>query len=303
MSKRHQSSRRKTYGRRQHEVRERHDRGPPRATASTLELERLGLGGARPIRSPSSTRARRASASRSATDRWPSTRAHALAPSRCRAAPRTAEAPDARLAPPCRAAVRARPTHATASACPRARSSSRSCSRSSRSRSTSACRPRATTSAASQLERERLDARPQDLRRTSTGSAASRPSASSPSTPASASWASRSSSRRADRSTERRCWVGPIPAAASSSCSSSSPSARSPWSRRTAYWQVVQRRRCSPAEAAAQTTVRDRDRQPARRHLRPDRHRRAGHDRRARPARRRARPADARERTRRPATS
>lgn len=27
MSKRHQSSRRKTYGRRQHEVRERHDRG------------------------------------------------------------------------------------------------------------------------------------------------------------------------------------------------------------------------------------------------------------------------------------
>ncbi len=28
MSKRHQSSRRKTYGRRQHEVRERHDRGP-----------------------------------------------------------------------------------------------------------------------------------------------------------------------------------------------------------------------------------------------------------------------------------
>lgn len=28
MSKRHQSSRRKTYGRRQHEVRERHDRTP-----------------------------------------------------------------------------------------------------------------------------------------------------------------------------------------------------------------------------------------------------------------------------------
>jgi hypothetical protein len=29
MSKRHQASRRKTYGRRQHEVRERHDRGQP----------------------------------------------------------------------------------------------------------------------------------------------------------------------------------------------------------------------------------------------------------------------------------
>lgn len=28
MSKRHQASRRKSYGRRQHEVRERHDRGP-----------------------------------------------------------------------------------------------------------------------------------------------------------------------------------------------------------------------------------------------------------------------------------
>lgn len=36
MSKRHQSSRRKTYGRRQHEVRERHDRGQH---AESFELD------------------------------------------------------------------------------------------------------------------------------------------------------------------------------------------------------------------------------------------------------------------------
>jgi hypothetical protein len=41
MSKRHQSSRRKTYGRRQHEVRERHDRGP-HAEAPELEMADRG---------------------------------------------------------------------------------------------------------------------------------------------------------------------------------------------------------------------------------------------------------------------
>ena len=91
MSKRHQSSRRKTYGRRQHEVRERHDRGQ-HAEGFEFELGEWGPA-ARPTRSGSSTRAARASASRSATERWPSTRAPARARSRCRA--RAARAADA----------------------------------------------------------------------------------------------------------------------------------------------------------------------------------------------------------------
>lgn len=41
MSKRHQSSRRKSYGRRQHEVRERHDR-PTHHDASAFELDEWG---------------------------------------------------------------------------------------------------------------------------------------------------------------------------------------------------------------------------------------------------------------------
>jgi len=41
MSKHHQSSRRKTYGRRQHEVRERHDRGQ-HAEAFEFELGQWG---------------------------------------------------------------------------------------------------------------------------------------------------------------------------------------------------------------------------------------------------------------------
>lgn len=43
MSKRHQASRRKSYGRRQHEVRERHDRGGHHATAE-FELDDWGAG-------------------------------------------------------------------------------------------------------------------------------------------------------------------------------------------------------------------------------------------------------------------
>lgn len=42
MSKRHQSSRRRTYGRRQHEVRERHDRTPEHEAAAPFELEAWG---------------------------------------------------------------------------------------------------------------------------------------------------------------------------------------------------------------------------------------------------------------------
>lgn len=41
MSKRHQSSRRKAYGRRQHEVRERHDR-TPHQEAADVELDDWG---------------------------------------------------------------------------------------------------------------------------------------------------------------------------------------------------------------------------------------------------------------------
>ncbi|HEX8938982.1 MAG TPA: hypothetical protein VF763_02370 [Candidatus Limnocylindrales bacterium] len=54
MSKRHQSSRRRTYGRRQHELRERSDRrwlpseAEPEAEEHRLELfRRVGLGGPR----------------------------------------------------------------------------------------------------------------------------------------------------------------------------------------------------------------------------------------------------------------
>ncbi len=43
MSKRHQSSRRRTYGRRQHEVRERSDRGQ-HADAAGFELDDWGTG-------------------------------------------------------------------------------------------------------------------------------------------------------------------------------------------------------------------------------------------------------------------
>jgi hypothetical protein len=43
MSKRHHSSRRKAYGRRQHEVRERHERGQ-HAEAATFDLEKWGSG-------------------------------------------------------------------------------------------------------------------------------------------------------------------------------------------------------------------------------------------------------------------
>ncbi len=41
MSKRHQSSRRKSYGRRQHEVRERHEH-PTHHDAAALELDEFG---------------------------------------------------------------------------------------------------------------------------------------------------------------------------------------------------------------------------------------------------------------------
>lgn len=45
MSKRHQSSRRKTYGRRQHEVRERHDRTHHHDTSGGFDLDEWGAAG------------------------------------------------------------------------------------------------------------------------------------------------------------------------------------------------------------------------------------------------------------------
>jgi hypothetical protein len=42
MSKRHQSSRRKSYGRRQHEVRQRHDQGATHHDATAFELDEWG---------------------------------------------------------------------------------------------------------------------------------------------------------------------------------------------------------------------------------------------------------------------
>ena len=60
---------------------------------------------------------------------------------------------------------------------------------------------------------------------------------------------------------------------------------------RLAYWQVIDRERLA-SQALAQTTVTHRRAEQARRHLRPDRHGRPGHDRPARAARRGARPAD-----------
>ena len=122
----------------------------------------MGHRPARPIRSGSSTRAARASASRSATDDGrlrgrPPTHDRAAAPAARR------RAPDARAPPrPWRRPRRSsdEPPRASSSGPSR----SRSCSRSSRSPSRSACRPPGSTSAGSELDRQRLDDRAAELR-------------------------------------------------------------------------------------------------------------------------------------------
>ena len=170
MSKRHTSSRRKTYGRRQHEVRERQDRGQ-HSEGFEFELGDWGSGRPRPTRSASSIRAVRASASRSATDRWPSTRAPVLAPSDCRVPggsprdrPSTAAGSVARSGP---GAGR------TGSGSCSGRSSWRSCWRSSRSPSRSASRrPGSTSGGSSSSARTSTTRRPTSAP-ISTGSAAS----------------------------------------------------------------------------------------------------------------------------------
>ena len=220
MSKRHQSSRRKTYGRRQHEVRERHDRGQH---TEGFEFELGEWGTAAPGRSArrSSIRAARASASRSATERWPSTRAPAHARSRCRAG---RASPSARRSTRrrVRGAVRAgrgpnrlgivlgghrRRVHARVllarPAGPRVRD-------------------RATTSAGCELDRQRLDdrgcrapVRPEPAR-----SRAGHPQAGHRRRPRPAGRAARPAGPT--RRSSDRCWAGPIRAAACSSCSASS---------------------------------------------------------------------------------
>ena len=149
MSKRHQSSRRKSYGRRQHEVRERHDRAsitPRRPTSNSSDGGRRR----RPTRSHSSIRARRDCASRSATE-MAVYRGHARAtialPGGPRASPDRAGAALPRRRARGRGPGATRPVGGSRSSS--AASSWRSCSRSSRSPSRSACPRRATTSAGS----------------------------------------------------------------------------------------------------------------------------------------------------------
>ena len=125
-----------------------------------LRARRLGLE-PRQIRSASSIRAVRASASSSATERWPSTRVHVLGSSGCRCGPRISRAPrchaDAFAA---RSGLVGGPT---GSASPSAASSWRSCSRSSRSPRRFACRPRGSTSAGCRSSASFLDGRAAEL--------------------------------------------------------------------------------------------------------------------------------------------
>ena len=290
MSKRHQSSRRKTYGRRQHEVRERHDRGQ-HAEGFELELGEWGPAAqADPLGVPRSA------------EPAPPPRARRLTDGRLRGRP---PAHDRAPAPPARrggpdAAAPARPRSVsapaagrTASASSSAPSSSRSCSPSSRSRSRSA-------SSATGYDIGRLDARApatrghrgqdlrSDLNRLGREPAIRKQAHRRRPRPARP---TRSSCRRARRSTDR-CWAGPIRAAASSSCCCVFVVGSLALTARLAYWQVVDRERLA-AEALAQTTIRLET--PSQRGDVYDRsgHGRPGHDRRARPTRRRARPADA----------
>ena len=127
--------------------------------------------------------------------------------------------------------------------------------------------------------------------RTSTGSAASRRSASRASTPGSASWPNRSSCRPqlGDRPTDAgpHRFAPPPPR----SCSSSSSSGR--WRSIARLGVLAGRRpRAAGRRGAGPDDGHPRDAEQARRHLRPDRDGRAGHDRPARAPRRGARPAD-----------
>ena len=267
MSKRHTSSRRKTYGRRQHEVRERNDRGQ-HTEGFEFELGEWGSAGpGRPARVPRSAQSAHPLRARRLIDG----RLRGRPPSHHRAAARGRGSPRARpsnaagsVAPSAPAAGR------TGSASSSGPSSSRSCSRSSRSPSRSASRRPGSTSAGSSSSASASTTRRPSSAPTSTGSAASRPirkqaidaglgQLSEPLVlPAALD----------DRATD----AGPYRFAppAPRSCSSSScvgvVRARSPG------WRTGRSSTASgwPREALAQTTVTLDDAEQARRHLRPD---------------------------------
>ena len=275
MSKRHQASRRKSYGRRQHEVRERQRPRPtsttrrrsssttparpapadrfafvdPRSPAPPLRAERLRMAvyeGARQ-RARSSSRAARGS-ERAATDR------------RAPAAPRRRG--------------RGRPFGPAA-----ARAGSRvvlggivvafMLAFFSLAQSVRVSRATATTSTASRPSRTASQSRRQDLQSDLNRLGRNRPSASWPSTPASARWPNPSSSPLAESSRDH-ARSHRFPPASSSSCSCfvvAVSSARRP-ARRTGRSLAA---RSSRRVAAAADIVRRRGAQPSRRDLRPDR--------------------------------
>ena len=279
MSKRHQSSRRKAYGRRQHEVRERAER---RADQPDVECELDDLGDAstarRPTRSSFLDPRVAAPPLRVRRLRWPSTRAPARAPSRCRRRPdapmRPARPSRRRAAAPAAApAVRARRGPAGARPCSWRRSSSRSLLAFFSLAQT--VRVSATSYEVDRLaaERERLEARlPGHPLATSTAWAASRRSASRASTPGWASWPSRSSSPPArpiastdagsDRFARRAC---------SSCCRVRRRGGRA--RRAPRVLAGGPRATSSPPMAARQTSLRTEEPSPARRDLRPERRR------------------------------
>ena len=216
MSKRHQSSRRRSYGAASTrstsgEADRRHTPGRGRAGARRLRRSRR-----RSTRSPSSTRARRGSASRSAS-RWRSTRGPAPAPPSCPSARGSSTSPTLprrRV----RGAVRARRQTNRLADHPRRRSSSRSCWRSSRSPRRSASRRPATTSSGSTAERDALLVRKQELL-TDLNRLGQEPAVRKLAIDAGLTQLVGADRRRraTDGSTHRR-WAGPIRAAARCSC-------------------------------------------------------------------------------------
>ena len=167
MSKRHQANRRKAYGRRQHELHERRQRDHvPESADAAASTTRRGRRH-RPTASRSSTRARRACTSRSASSdgglpgRAPAHRRPAAPAPACRGRGRRGHA----AAPPRPASARPRAPRPVPDrpSCSR-RSSSRSPARSSRWPRTSGCAPPATSSTASRPSAQRLDASADDLR-------------------------------------------------------------------------------------------------------------------------------------------
>ena len=281
VSKRHQSSRRKTYGRRQHEVRERARPRPAQPKAFEFELGDVGPG--RPGRSARLPRsAQPAHPLRARRLRMAVYEGARPAPSRF-PRPRRASSTVPTLAAPARPRRGpGRPPDQPARPSSSAPSSSRSCSRSSRSPSRSASRRPGYDIGRLQLERERARSTAaselaSDLNRLGREPAIRKLAHRRRPRPAGR---ARSSCRPAERSRDR-CWVAPIRAAASSlllvvfavgRLGAGRP-ARLLAGRRA---RPAGRRGARPDDGHAIETA-----EPARRHLRPERHGRPGHDRRS----------------------